>query len=283
MKSLAKVNADVYIEMGASALTGLIARFCKKNNKKFIFWAANTHNTDGSFIKRTNFRDAKLYQYGLKNASILAVQTAQQQEQLKQNHNLSSIIIGNPSVWETGIDLDKERKYFLWVANIVPKKQPEVLVSIAKKLPHIKFVVCGAPRDPSYFEKIENDFNKVPNIHYAGFLRREEIPKYYENGIALLNTSTHEGFSLAWMEAWAYCMPIISLNVNPDNILTEKKVGFHSGSEDQMVKDIDRVYQNKKLRQEIGENGKNYLQENHSISKIMDKFAEVINGFEFDS
>lgn len=277
-KMLKLVDSDIYFQRGAGLISGVIAKYCMNYKKKFIFASSSTNNTNYKFIKETNFRDAYFYKYGLRNASKIVVQSFEQQEQLLKYHSLKSTIIKNILPFEVIENNDTKRDFILWVGSIGRVKQPEYLFDIAKALKNLKIVVIGGSRgDDEYFSYIINSFKKFQNIEYVGRKNRQELKEYYPKGIALINTSEREGFSNTWLEAWAHKVPVISLNVNPDNLLTKNKMGFHSKSISKMIEDIDLIQKSTEIRNELGKNGLRYVQENHKPEIIFHKYLDLFN------
>ena len=53
------------------------------------------------------------------------------------------------------------------------------------------------------------------------------------------NTSKTEGGSpVTFIQAWMNSVPVISLNHNPDKILSKHKIGLHSQTFEQMVEQM---------------------------------------------
>jgi len=69
---------------------------------------------------------------------------------------------------------------------------------------------------------------------------------------------------------------VVSLNIDPDEMICQKKLGLHSKTYEQMIKDINTFMTNDSLRHEMGMNAKKYVEENHDINKITDQFIDLL-------
>ena len=97
----------------------------------------------------------------------------------------------------------------------------------------------------------------------------DEINRYLSKGHILFNTSKTEGGApVTFLQAWMNSMPIISLNHNPDQVLTKYKIGFHSKNIEQMINDIMLLSRNHVLRNKMGELSRNYAIENYSMKNV---------------
>jgi glycosyltransferase involved in cell wall biosynthesis len=85
--------------------------------------------------------------------------------------------------------------------------------------------------------------------------------KYYVESTLLVNTSPSEGFPNTFLEAWGNGKPIVSLNFDPDELICKNKLGFHSQTFEQLMKDIKTLVTNSQLRAEIGMNARRYIEE----------------------
>ena len=69
-------------------------------------------------------------------------------------------------------------------------------------------------------------------------------------------------------------VPVVSLNVNPDNVIDDKGIGFFSKTYEQLVKHITILINDTKLRNEMGERARMY-----AIEMFSEKNAEKIIQF----
>ena len=102
-------------------------------------------------------------------------------------------------------------------------KRPDLLVEIAKKMPNTRFVIGGGPslhRSPrGYGERIIEDLRALPNVEYVGQVPPEKAEQIIADAAVLLSTSDIEGFPNTFTQAWASGTPVVSLTVDPDNVI----------------------------------------------------------------
>ncbi len=150
------------------------------------------------------------------------------------------------------------------------KKKPELFVEIAKKLPNYKFIMIGSD-SPNYpKEKILNI--KPNNLEYIGKLSLEETNEYFKKAWILISISKREGFPNTFLQAFKYKTVVVSLEVDPDDILKNYKIGFLVNDVENAVKVIKQIIENENLRIEIVNRAYNYLIENHKVDNVLRLF-----------
>ena len=71
-------------------------------------------------------------------------------------------------------------------------------------------------------------------------------------------------------------VPVVSLNVNPDNVLDNKKLGFFAGDYNSLKEYTRTLIQNNELRNSMGEYAYQYSTQHHSeenAQKILSVFT----------
>lgn len=136
-------------------------------------------------------------------------------------------------------------------------------------------MVGGSGSNRRFYDGIKREAGKIPNLEFTGFVPYPEINNYFNSASILVNTSNVEGFSNTFLQAWAGYTPVVSLNVDPDEIICKHKLGFHSGTFEQMIIDVKTLLKDKGLREEMGMNGRQYVKKEHDLGKIVEKYTEI--------
>ncbi|VVB90277.1 Glycosyl transferases group 1 [uncultured archaeon] len=278
LKVLEKAGADIYYQRAATAETGIIAFFCAMRKRKFVYGMSSDIEVNGIFTERAKFYERILYNSGVKRAKRIIVQSEYQHIMLKKKSDLDSIIIKNPCYQAGCTEKNKpDPPVVLWVGTIKPEwKQPGLFLELARAIPDAKFqMVGGSGGNRQFYDGIKKEAELISNLEFTGFVPYPEINNYFNSASILVNTSTVEGFSNTFLQAWAGYTPVVSLSVDPDEIICKYKLGFHSGTFEQMVFDVKTLIKNKELRDEMGMNGRRYVEKEHDLRKIVEKYTEV--------
>lgn len=162
----------------------------------------------------------------IRNADLVVLQTQFQKDQIKENLNIEGIVQYNAHPVPEGITYQKE-DLIIWVGRLIERKRPEIFLELAKTLSNtnISFVMIGGIQDYNA-QKIYKYHESLKGFTYAGELENDEVSALLIRSKALVNTSTSEGFSNTFIEAWKYGTPVISTGVDPDNLIQNHKLGF---------------------------------------------------------
>lgn len=88
------------------------------------------------------------------------------------------------------------------------------------------------------------ELKREPNVRLEGYVTRNAIPDFVENAVALLSTSDFEGFSNAFLEAFAAGTPVIAPEaIDPDSIIADNGLGIAARDEAGLVQGIEQIWQ----------------------------------------
>jgi glycosyltransferase involved in cell wall biosynthesis len=281
--ALNKCNSDIYYCRIAGIDVGFVALFCKLKRKKFVLGLSSNKDLNGEYLKNASFCEKMSYRLGIKLADQVICQSKDQLHLLKSNFYKNSVVINNMHKLPEEAIIKKNPPIVIWVGTVKPEwKQPEIFLKLAREIPEAKFQMIGGPSENIvFYEKIKREASEIQNLEFVGFVPFPQINKYFSDASLLINTSSVEGFPNTYIQSWMRYTPVVSLNVDPDGIISKHQLGFHSKNFAQMVKDVRYLLNNDDLRNRLGENSKKYAEcefdSNKNIPKYLSLFGELVD------
>ncbi|CAN5768007.1 hypothetical protein BH11PSE12_BH11PSE12_33550 [soil metagenome] len=273
--ALRRADADVYYASCAGMQLGLLALFCKKFGKKYIFRAASDTDCEPDKLLVSYWRDKKLYEYGLRHADCILTQSLQQQHAMLANYGLHSQVaemMVDPSESESGRDVD-----VLWVNNLRSLKRPELFLALAQRLPHLKFHMAGGaqPGFDALYQSIEKEASAIPNLTFHGRVPYQQIGNQYLRARVFVNTSDIEGFPNSYLQAWVRGTPVVSF-FDPDGIIRREKLGASVTSMNDMAGAVDALLKNHAAWTDTSQRCKDYMSHIYGEERILAPYLEVL-------
>lgn len=213
-------------------------QFNKKNiREKFnYFFLKQTANNKSTFIVQTAEQKKILNTHGIKAAL-----------QVYNMHPIKEIDVEE-------ISLKKEKspiKHIIWVANIRPIKQLEVYIDLAtyyKDNENYQFHIIGDLQDANYAQPIMDKVQLLPNVYHYSGKDNIFVNDFIEQKASLVvNSSSSEGFSNVFIQSWLKGVPVLSLNSNPDQLLSQNsEFGVFCNNDNEFFfKSLETLLQNK--------------------------------------
>lgn len=271
------VNPDIIYQRCGHSFTGIAANYAKKNNCKLVFHIA--HDSDVKqpntpWLKPWLIPEYKIMQFGIKNADTIIAQTQFQADQLKENYGRHAIIIPNGHPVPDDTEKSNDPITILWIANWKPVKQPEIFIQLVKELAcnkDIKFMMIGRT---DRYDALVAQAHQL-NIEVMGEISNERVNELLCQSHILINTSQQEGFSNTFIQAWMRRVPVLSLQVDPDDTINKNQIGYCSGTLSQLIKDTQKLITDHGLRCTMGNKARQYAIKHHSLDNI-DKILKVM-------
>jgi glycosyltransferase involved in cell wall biosynthesis len=282
-KSLKQADADIYVQ--ATYPPGIVALYCFLHRKKYIKWLSSDKSVSLQDVtQRTTLMTKLSLYFDIKLASVIIGQNQYQKETIEKKFRKKCVILKNPVTLSEGppVCTQKKEHAVLWVGTIRSLKQPELFLEIAKLLPHVKCIMIGGVTnsEAELYTTIERKSKSLSNLSFLGFVPYNKMKEYYLQSSVFVNTSVVEGFPNTFLEAWTHYVPVVSLMIDPDEIICMNKLGFHSRTFKQMIVDIECLLQNDGLRNEMALNGRKYISEYHDVKKVTNQFIKLIASLE---
>jgi len=222
-----------------------------------------------------------LHTWGLQRSNIIFLQHYGQRDFLPARwHSRTFLLPGIVPLSGTVTPHLERNGAVAWVAVIRPPKRPDLLVEIARRLPAIRFVVCGAPSFSWWdgrekeIEHILTQVRSLPNVDYRGHVAPEQTLKIIGESSLLLSTSDGEGFPSVFLEAWVAGTPVVSLQIDPDHKIRNCELGKVGDTLEGAVDGVRSLMASPERRQDMGMRGRRHVEEVHSP-------AAAVRAFEF--
>jgi len=277
LSALISADADTYYQSPAGAYTGITGWFCRATGRRFIFRVASDSDCEKEHGRIEFWRDRKLYNYGLRCASLVAAQTEYQAQLLRENHELESTVVNMmvelpPRYSGTLKDID-----VLWVSNLRALKRPEIALELARELPHVKFTLAGGPMPggETYYEDMVAAAARLPNVTMLGAVRYADTGALFDRAKVFLNTSSIEGFPNTFLQAWIRGVPVVSF-FDPDSLVQRLSLGRTASSVDDMRDAIRHLLQDDEDRQRIGRRAREFATREFTTG-VASRYLELLD------
>lgn len=267
----------------ASHLLGLAVLIAKLARVRMVFAVGfdSDVNIRHALFQRPHWWP--LYALGLSWTDRIFVQNEKQLLSLPRSWRAKTVKV--PSIaqkTQTAVPHSQREQYVAWVAMLRKFKRPDLLIEIARKAPDVRFVVCGGPTTftaaPVYGEKIADTLRALPNVEYRGQVSPEEALQVMTDAALFLSTSDEEGFPNTFLQAWSAGTPVVSLRIDPDQILERHALGKVSATVEQAISDIRDLLDSPKRREDIACRARRYVANNHSPSGVVGRFDDAVRG-----
>jgi len=277
--SILKFKPDRVIIKGGGGWLNLIVLISSIIlRKKIALLIANDAEVYG-FNKKYSYPSRLIQNLIIYKSSHILCQNKFQLDHMKRYKNQKRTI--NTILNPIDINLSEKysstnRKYIAFIGTFRKHKNLQSLYNIAKSNTETLFKIAGKEIETTESETklIMEELRKLNNVEFVGFLPHDKIKDFLMNAKALLNTSFHEGFSNTFLEAFSVGTPIISLYVDPNDILKTEKLGFKISEKEfsQIIRLLDLEFDYKLFYSRSIK----YIQKNHYYLDVSNKLAFIL-------
>ncbi len=279
---LRRADAGIYIQRSVGVPTGVVAAFARSRRRRFIYSASSSRDlTSGLPIERHEWLAGRI---GLRLADALVVQTREQAESATRYRRVVQIPSFCEPMGEEGPGSVSRalvaRDIFLWVGRPNPYKNPGAFVHLAASVPEAQFVLVGVSPDHQ-----EADVRELlalgatlPNLEILPAVAPSTLASLYRRAVAVVNTSDFEGFPNTFMEGWRNGALVLSLHVDPDGVITHRRIGeFARGSQDELTQAARRMWSNRHQSEDSRRAAVQYVAEQHAPESVAKRWLELLS------
>ena len=217
----------------------------------------------------SSFLSELVYPWLLRNSDLVLVQHEGQKNILLEKNVKSKVLKSLIDLKAMPVILNCEKKDFSYVGALDKRKGFAEFFQLIEKAPMHTFKIIGEPRD-KLGQKYYNKLKSFSNVTLCGKLSHTDTLFHIVNSKALISTSPMEGFPNIFLEAWSSGIPVLSLFIDPGDIIEKENLGVVTkGDLEKLFQALNNVGNNT----DIVNRGKSYIERNHVLNE--NKIKEI--------
>jgi glycosyltransferase involved in cell wall biosynthesis len=270
-RALRVVDADIYYCRAAGMLVGLVAQFCRLHGKRAVYAAASNMDFADDVGGQIRYaRDRWLYRRGLKHVDRIVAQNEPQRSACLALTGRDAVVI--PSCYEPPAQpAAAGGDCVLWVGTIKAGKRPGLLLEIAARLPHRRFVMVGgaARSEAALFEQVRREAARLPNVELTGFVPFAQVDRHFDAARVFVNTSHFEGMPNTFLQAWSRGVPTLG------TVQVDTPAHRHFRDADEGARAIEALFTRPAEWQRASRGCRSHFERNHSGAETLRRYARL--------
>ena len=116
----------------------------------------------------------------------------------------------------------------LWVGRLLPRKGVLLVIETMAKLKNYSDITLTIVGDGEMRKYVEEDIKKynLSNVKLIGRIPYEKVKEYYSNHDIFFFTSLRDSNGMQVLEAMAYGLPVVTLQLHGQDLLVNEEVGL---------------------------------------------------------
>lgn len=276
---LADLSADMVAVFGLHDPTAAAIRTVQLRGAAAVTFLTSDADTEFALTNAESpSRTHKRHRDAILSANLVVAQTLRQ-KQLVEDAGQHAVLIRNPI--DTRVDHQtwkplERRSHVLWVGRAdTDCKRADLLIELARQCPQVQFCAVMNPTRPevtkTLCEAMPENVRRIERVTW------EESDSLYADAMALVNTSDSEGFPNAFLQAGKWGVPILSLRVDPDQIVARHSVGFVAdGQMSGLIKLVRHVGDQPQWFEHVSRAARRYVEQHHELQDRADDLAQAL-------
>jgi glycosyltransferase involved in cell wall biosynthesis len=178
--------------------------------------------------------------------------------------------------------IDSTAVVFLIVAGIRPVKSMQTAIDafheVQRQVPETALLLAGPVIDHGEADAVLSAGSRLQCFNYLGEIAPAEVRALMSAADVFLNTSLHEGMPGAVLEAMAAGLPVIASAVAGNRALVADNTNgflFPVADTTELIKNAVLLAQDQKLRERLGEAGKQLVAAHFSADREIDNYHQL--------
>jgi glycosyltransferase involved in cell wall biosynthesis len=278
-----EIDADIYMLPGCSNISAELAFYCQQRHKTYIFLSGSDGDYQPTFKEQPP--DTVLYYgaiahllvYAIEHATVHVVQNEHQAQLLQTHYSRDSLVVKNPIDLTRSFAKEAEPDTVLWVGKADRVKRPEIMLELARHCPEYHFTMIMTRSHADIFERCMAEASVLPNVTILDYVPFQEVERYFARAKLFVNTSVFEGFPNTFLQAAKYAVPLVSLQVDPGEMLSRHGCGLLcAGDFDCLQEQVRRLMTISTLYADTSAKCIEYVRTHHDKDKIVPQFETLL-------
>jgi glycosyltransferase involved in cell wall biosynthesis len=270
---------------GNNEVTAQIIADCRRLSIKTVMCLASDSDLDSDYLpgdhSLNDYSTPKwMAHYSLEMADHIFVQTESQLRALASRFGRRGEIIRNPvqitaddpAGWPTR----SGRNAILWIGRSDTfHKQPLVFLQLAKRCPDLSFLMIVNKTHAHVFDALQAGC--PPNLIIIERVPHPEIWNYYRRARVFVSTSAYEGFPNTFLQCAVAGVPVTSLTVDPEGMLSQHHCGLLAGGDlDKLERDVRSLWADDDLAESYALNFHRYALAHHGLDNQIQRVEALL-------
>jgi len=289
---LADLDADLYYVRGSAAFTPVVMWAARAAGAVSLLGLANDRDltpeprrlpyglADGPFAGPASWVEFQIYLRGAVRAADWVVTQHRGQDELCARLGVRHVLIPNIVALPPDIVAAEPQYDAVWVGNVHRderrRKGLDEFVALTGDEPGVRFAVAGGFTSPDAKAAVAV-LERRPNVAMLGVLDHRETLRVIAASRLVVNTSAWEGLSNVMLEGWGLRRPSLTLNVDPNGLLSGGRLGATAAGDTRILRrELRRLLQDDAERAAMGARAAAYVAEHHSARSVVASYETLM-------
>lgn len=277
---------DVVCCFGNNAISAQVVADCRRLGVRSVLCLASDEDLSADYkagAVGTNDYNAPnwMCHYALENADRVFVQTESQLRALESRFNRAGTLIRNPARIASDDPMRwparSARNLVLWIGRSDTFcKRPLLFVELARRCPDLSFLMIMNKSHSDVFDAVHA--SRPANLTIVERVPHHEIWDYYRRARVFVSTSAYEGFPNTFLQCASAGVPLASLTVDPEGILSAHHCGLLAeGSLDTLERQVRALWSDDVLAERMALAFHRHALEHHGLEGQTERFESLLN------
>lgn len=178
----------------------------------------------------------------------------------------------------SGYKIPEDKHIVLFLGRIGKEKNITEILQYLENIDRddIVFIIAGAGPFLAELKDICSNSKIRDRLIFTGMIDSSKVGNFYSKADVFVSASTSETQGLTFIESMACSTPIICRHDDClDGVLIDGKTGFGYDTEEEFIDYLNQILDNKKLRDKMGKNCKQLVDENYTEDSFANKIEQI--------